>query len=260
MIKIAVCMKQVPAYSEGDMDEKTGLIKRNGLETIINPYDLAALEAALQLKERLDARIDVFSMGPKRAESLIRDVYAYGVDAGYLLTNSKFGGADVLATSYTLMQGIQVIDDYDLVICGKQTTDGDTSQVGPALAKWLALPSYQGVMRILEVSDKQMKISQDLGKFIQFLEVPLPCLISVNREEFLPRMPSFAGRLQSKNKEIHYLALSDLADKDENHYGMKGSATKVKRIFPPAQTQAVKAQFLEGRDGAQAILSFIRKE
>ncbi|MCP1101405.1 electron transfer flavoprotein beta subunit [Aequitasia blattaphilus] len=260
MIKIAVCMKQVPAYSEGDMDEKTGLMKRSGLETITNPYDLSALEAALRIKEEANATVDVFSMGPENAEAMIKDAYAYGVDKGYLLTDSRFGGADVLVTSYTLMQGILAVNKYDLIICGKQTTDGDTSQVSPALAKWLGLPNYQGVIKLLEISNDGMEIHQDLGEFIQVLKINYPCLISVNREGFVPRMPSFKGRLESKNKSVNEMSIDNLEDGDVNHYGIKGSTTKVKKIFPPKRTQAVEAQVLEGMDGAMEILSFLRKD
>ena len=128
-MKIAVCMKQVPATSQGDMDKKTGVMIRSGLQAIVNVYDLAALEAALRIKEQCGGVIHVFTMGPDKAEMVLREAFAMGADEGYLICDKAFAGADVLATSYTLTQAIKSVDDYDMILCGRQTTDGDTAQV-----------------------------------------------------------------------------------------------------------------------------------
>lgn len=137
-MKIAVCMKQVPAYSEGNIDEKTGIIIRNGLLSITNTYDMSALETVLRIKEKFnDVEISVFTMGPEKAKDVIIEAYSISADKRFLISDICFAGSDVLATSYTLMQAIKSIDEFDLIICGKQTTDGDTAQVSGSLAKWL---------------------------------------------------------------------------------------------------------------------------
>ncbi len=155
-MKIAVCMKQVPAYSEGNMDEKTGLIIRSGLSSILNTYDLAALETALQIKDHLSAVVTVFTMGPESAGHVLKEAFAMGADAGYLICDKAFAGADVLATSFTLKQAIDSTGEYDLILCGKQTTDGDTAQVSGALAKWFDIPHLNWVSELLEVTNKNL--------------------------------------------------------------------------------------------------------
>lgn len=132
-MKIVVCMKQVSATSKVDIDPETGAMKRMSGETRTNPYDLFALETALAIREKTGGTVTVLTMGPPQAEEMIRDAYTMGADEGVILSDRKFAGADVLATSYALAQGIQVIGGADLIICGRQTTDGDTAQVGPAL-------------------------------------------------------------------------------------------------------------------------------
>ena len=127
-------MKQVPAGTKVDIDPETGAMKRLSGETRTNPYDLFALEAALQLREKVGGSVTVLTMGPPQAEEMMRDAYTMGADDAVILSDRKFAGADVLATSYALSQGITAIGDIDLIICGKQTTDGDTAQVGPAIA------------------------------------------------------------------------------------------------------------------------------
>ena len=134
-MKIVVCMKQVPATSKVDIDPETGAMKRMSGETRTNPYDLFALETALAIREKTGGTVTVLTMGPPQAEEMIRDAYTMGADEGVILSDRKFAGADVLATSYALAQGIQVIGGADLIICGRQTTDGDTAQVGPVFTQ-----------------------------------------------------------------------------------------------------------------------------
>ena len=136
-MNILVCIKQVPGTSQVEIDEKTGVLKRDGVESKMNPFDLYALETALRLKQQYGATITVLTMGPPQAEMVIREAFMMGADHGFVLSDRRFGGADVLATSYTLSQGVRIAGDVDLVICGKQTTDGDTAQVGAELADGL---------------------------------------------------------------------------------------------------------------------------
>lgn len=161
-MKIVVCMKQVPATSKVDIDPETGAMKRMSGETRTNPYDLFALETALAIREKTGGTVTVLTMGPPQAEEMIRDAYTMGADEGVILSDRKFAGADVLATSYALAQGIQVIGGADLIICGRQTTDGDTAQVGPAIAEHLTIPHAAWVAEIMDVNEKSIQVRLDL--------------------------------------------------------------------------------------------------
>ena len=131
-MKILVCIKQVPGTNKVEVDEQTGALKRDGVDSKLNPYDLYAIETALRIREKTGGSVTALTMGPLQAEAVIREAYMMGVDEGFLISDKKFAGADVLATSYTLFMGIKTIGEFDIVVCGKQTTDGDTGQVGPA--------------------------------------------------------------------------------------------------------------------------------
>lgn len=161
-MKIVVCMKQVPATSKVDIDPETGAMKRMSGETRTNPYDLFALETTLAIREKTGGTVTVLTMGPPQAEEMIRDAYTMGADEGVILSDRKFAGADVLATSYALAQGIQVIGGADLIICGRQTTDGDTAQVGPAIAEHLTIPHAAWVAEIMDVNEKSIQVRLDL--------------------------------------------------------------------------------------------------
>lgn len=233
-MKIAVCMKQVPAISDGEMDEKRGVIIRNGTK-VVNLYDMVALEFALQLKDRYNAEIDVFSMGPKSAEEVIKTAYASGADRGYLISDKAFAGADVLATAYTLYQGIASIGTYDIILCGKQTTDGDTAQVSGALSKLLQSNYVNGIVAFLGIEEEKIKVKQqNEEKEISWL-VPMPCVMAIEREMCIPRLPSLKQRLDARNKEVKIIRLIDCIDQNISHYGSKGSATQVKKIYEPTR-------------------------
>lgn len=156
-MKIIVCMKQVPAGTKVDIDPQTGAMKRLSGTTRTNPYDLFALETALQIREKLGGTVTVLTMGPAQAEEMMRDACTMGADDAVILSDRKFAGADVLATSYVLSQGIQVLGGADLIICGKQTTDGDTAQVGPAIAEHMAIPHAAWVSEIVDVTDETIR-------------------------------------------------------------------------------------------------------
>lgn len=262
-MKIAVCMKQVPVSSEGSMDEKTGLINRAGLQPVTNVYDLSALETALWIKEQLKdktlAEVVVFTMGPMSAGQVIREAFAYGADAGYLLSDRVFGGADVLTTSYTLMQGIQSTGTYELILCGRQTTDGDTAQVGGALAKWLEIPHVTEVAGMNDVSSEHLSITSTMQTKEVDLQVGFPCLLAVERNIFTPRMPSLKLKMEGRKKPLTVITLKDLDDQDESHYGLKGSATRVKRIFPPQRTIKQSLERLGGSEAAAKIEEILQE-
>ena len=170
-MKIIVCMKQVPAGTKVDIDPETGAMKRLSGDTRTNPYDLFALETALQLRELLGGTVTALTMGPPHAEEMMRDAYSMGADDAVILSDRKFAGSDVLATSYVLSQGIKVLGGADLIICGRQTTDGDTAQVGPAIAEHLMLPHAAWVAEIVKADQNSICVRQDLASVSQISEM-----------------------------------------------------------------------------------------
>ena len=237
-MNIVVCIKQVPGTNKVEIDEKTGVLKRDGVESKLNPYDLFALECAVRLKQQYGGTVTAVTMGPPQCESAIREAFMMGADAGVILSDRRFGGADVLATSYTIAQGIRKIGGFDLVICGKQTTDGDTAQVGAELAEFLGLPHITNICRIVEMRDGAMILEGDMPGSIVTVSVRMPCLIAVDKDICQPRLPSYKLKKATAKREIRWLKLDDLDDRDPLHYGLNGSPTQVKRIFPPDHSRS----------------------
>lgn len=234
---IIVCIKQVPGSSKAEVDPVTGVLKRNAADSKMNPYDLYALETALRIKERQGGRIKVITMGPPHAKEVIREAYMMGADEGALLSDKKFAGSDVLATSYTLSQGMSQMGDFDLILCGKQTTDGDTAQVGPEIAEYLGIPHGTNVSKIIEIKEQSMVVEIEMPDTVEIIEIQLPCLLSVDKDIFQPRLPSFIKKTATRDKEIKLITLNDFDDQDEKKYGLNGSPTQVDKIFPPSVNQ-----------------------
>lgn len=232
-MNIFVCIKQVPGTSKVEVDPVTGVLKRDGVDTKMNPYDLYALETALEIKENEGGELKVISMGPPQAMEVIKEAYAMGADDGYLVSDRKFAGADVLATSYTLSQGIRKMGDFDIILCGKQTTDGDTAQVGPEMAEYLNIPHVANVRRIIEVKKDSIVVEMDMPNTVEIVDVKFPCLLTVEKDIFQPRLPSYKKKVATKDREIKVISLKDFEDKNEKKYGLNGSPTQVERIFPP---------------------------
>jgi len=237
-MEILVLIKQVPGSSRVEVDPDTGVLRRDGVEGKMNPYDLYALEAALRLRDAGGGRVTVLSMGPPQAEEVIREAYALGADHGCLLTDRRFAGADVLATSRALSQCIRKLGPIDLIICGKQTTDGDTAQVGPAIAEWLGLPHVAWVSRIIACDSRSLCVEQDLPETVECMSLDFPCLLTVDKGDWVPRLPSFRKRLERADWPVERIGFDDLPDRDESLYGLKGSPTQVGRIFPPPVNDA----------------------
>ncbi len=244
-MNIAVCIKQVPGTSEVEVDETTGVLKRDGIDAKMNPFDLFAIESALRLKSETGAEISVLSMGPPQTKEIIKEAYMMGVDRGFLLSDLRFAGADVLATSYTLAQGLKKSGKYDLIICGKQTTDGDTAQVGPEIAEFLNIPHVANVKNILKAESDGMLLEVDLPHSVEVVKVQFPCLITVDKDICQPRLPSFKLKMATADKEIITFSLNDLEDKHEENYGLKGSPTQVLKVFPPESNDS--HELWEGR-------------
>ncbi len=232
-MEILTCIKQVPGTSEVEVDEQTGVLKRDGVDSKMNPYDLYALETALKIKEQTGAKLKVLTMGPPQASQIIKEAYMMGVDEGAILSDRKFAGADVLATSYTLSQGVRKVGKADLIICGKQTTDGDTAQVGPEMAEFLNIPHVTNVTKIIDIKEHSIVLEVDMPTTREICEIKYPCLITVEKGIFQPRLPSYKLKIATSNKEVSMYSLNDFEDKNENNYGLNGSPTQVLKIFPP---------------------------
>ena len=233
-MEILVCIKQVPGTSNVEVDPITGVLKRDGIDSKMNPYDLYALETALKIKEQQGGVIKVISMGPPQAKDVIREAYMMGADEGALVSDRKFAGADVLSTSRTISQGVKKMGKIDLILCGKQTTDGDTAQVGPEMAEYLGIPHIANVLKIVEIKEKSVIVEMDMPNTIEVAEVNFPCLLTVEKDIYQPRLPSYREKLITKDREIKIITLNDFDDKDEKKYGLSGSPTQVERIFPPS--------------------------
>jgi electron transfer flavoprotein beta subunit len=245
-MKLLVCIKQVPASQEVQIDPITGTMKRLGMDAKMNPYDLVALEKALQLKALYGGEVHVVSMGPSQADAVLREALAMGADEAYLVSDRAFGGSDVLATAKTLAMTLRKVGvDADLFLFGHQTTDGDTAQVGPAVAALLDLPQVSLVRSILN-QGTVVEVEQKLGTLIQRATVKKPCCLTIDPHGITPRLPSY-WRLRSLEPEtVTPLSLADLDESAKPEVGLLGSPTRVLRIFPPLRE--TQSDLLDGHD------------
>jgi len=232
-MNIIVCMKQVPGTSDVKIDAKTGSLIRDGIDSKMNPYDLYALETALQIKQGMETHITVLSMGPPQVKEIIQEAFLMGDVDGVILTDKRLAGADCLATAHAISQCIQKIGLPDLIICGKQTTDGDTAQVGAEVAEFLHIPHITNVLKIVEIKKNSMVIEADLPTTVQRAEIQFPALITVEKGICQPRLPSFKRKKLIAGQKVQVYSVQDLEDRNETHYGLAGSPTQVMRIFPP---------------------------
>ncbi|HCX63652.1 MAG TPA: electron transfer flavoprotein subunit beta [Eubacteriaceae bacterium] len=236
-MKIFVCIKQVPDSSNVEIDPQSGTLLRLGQNAKTNPYDLYAIETALRVKEQLGATVTAITMGPPQAEEMMKDAYRMGVDEAVILSDRAFAGSDVLATSYTLSQGIRVLGGADLILCGKQTTDGDTAQIGPAIAEHLDIPHVAWVKDLDEVSESGISVVHQMSESIQVSTMTYPCLITVDKDIFVPRLPSYKRGKETRDKEVRLLSAEDLPKTKDVRFGIEGSPTQVDRMFAPESKQ-----------------------
>ncbi len=256
-MKILVCVKQVPGSSNVEVDPVTGVLKRSGIPSKCNPYDLYAIEAALALAERFGGSVESLTMGPPQAEAVIQETVCMGAAGGTVLTDRKFAGADVLATAYTLSQGIRKCGEFDLILCGKQTTDGDTAQVGAEVAEYLGLPHVANVTSVEDLRDGVLHLTANLDDKVVKQAVQLPCLICVDGDINTPRLPSYKIRKQLTADTVNFLTFADFEDQDPNHYGLSGSATQVERIFPPEKVAEMQTITGSSETQAQALYQLL---
>lgn len=231
-MKIIVCIKQVPDTMEVQIDPETGTLQREGIESVVNPLDMYAIEEGIRLKEKHGGTVIALSMGPPQAEKALREALALGCDKAFLLSDRALAGADTLATTYTLACAIRKIGDYDLIVCGLKTTDGDTAQVGPGLAEELSIPHVSYVGKIVDVTKETATLERPIEESYEVVEAPLPCLITVTKEINVPRLPSFKRKIQARKMEVVVWSTSNL-DGETSRFGLEGSATRVIKVFPP---------------------------
>lgn len=235
-MKIVVLIKQVPETSKVKMDPVSGTMIRTGVESIINPLDLYAIETAIRLKEKHGGNIIVISMGPPQAIKAIREAIAMGCDEGVLLSDTAFGGADTWATAYTLTMGIKQLGGADLILCGERATDGDTGQVGPGVAAMLNLPLVTYVGKLDVINAEQLRAERLVEGGREVLLSPLPVLVTVVKEIGVPRLPTLRGILRAKATEIPCWGPREI-EVDPASIGLKGSPTRVVRIHHPQVTR-----------------------
>ena len=229
---IIVLVKQVPDTSEVKINRETNTLIRDGVPSIINPYDRYAIEEAIRLREKHGGKVTAVTMGPPQAAEALKEAVSLGVDDVVLLSDRAFAGADTWATSYALSQGIRKIGDFDLVIAGKQAIDGDTAQVGPETADMLGIPFVAYIRKIEQVEAGKMVAERLMDEGYDVVETSLPALITVVKEINEPRVPSLKGKMKAKSLKITAWSAADIGS-DENKIGLRDSPTQVVRIFPP---------------------------
>ena len=238
-MEIVVCIKQVPDTTEVKIDPVTNTLIRQGVPSIVNPFDKNALEAALQLKDKYGANVTVISMGPPQAKTALKECLSMGADKAVLISDRAFGGADTLATSNALAASIRKIGNVDMVFCGKQAIDGDTAQVGPETAEHVGSAQGTCVSR-RDIKGDTATVDREGEDGYEVIEVKLPVLISVIKAAaFEPRFPTVKGKMKANRAEIAVWSAADVKA-DEKKIGLAGSPTRVSKIFsPPRRVQGI---------------------
>ena len=231
-MRIVVLIKQVPETAAVKMDEATGTMIREGVEAIINPLDLYAIEIAIRLRQQHGGEVIALSMGPAAAMTALREAIAMGCDSAVLVSDKAFAGSDTWATSYVLAAAIRKIGPCELVICGERATDGDTGQVGPGIAAFLDLPVATYVSKVDDVAASVARVHRLVEEGYEVLDVTLPAVLTVVKEVADPRLPTLGGKLKAKHADIPVWAAKDL-NVDAAHLGLAGSPTRVVKIFRP---------------------------
>lgn len=246
---IIVCIKQVPGTTDVKINPDTNTLIREGVEAIVNPFDLYAVEEGVRLRESHGGSVTALTMGPPQAADALRETIAVGVDETVLVSDRSFSGSDTLATAYTLARAIKKISVYDIILCGYQAIDGDTAQVGPGIAEELKIPCVTYVKKIREVKNASVVVERMLETGFQVIEVKLPAVLTVVKDINIPRLPSLRGKMKARKAEISVWTAADIAC-ELDRIGQPGSPTWVRKIFAPPRKHAGK--ILQGELNAQA--------
>ncbi len=258
-MNIIVCIKQVPETTEVRINPETNTLIREGVKSIINPFDMYAIEEAVRLKERFGGKTTVVTMGPPQAESALREALSLGCDEAILICDRAFAGSDTWATSYTLSGAIKKIGQFDLILCGKQASDGDTAQVGPGISTHLDIPQVTYVKKIEEVKNSSLRVERMMEEGFEIIETPLPALLTLVKEINEPRLPSLKGMMRAKQAKIPIWTQKELG-LDPQKIGLCGSPTQVVKIFtPPPRTGG---QMLKGetQDVVNKLVELLKTE
>lgn len=239
MLKILVCVKQVPDVDQMRMDPATGNLIRAGVPAILNPLDANALSAAVKVKETYGGEITLITMGPPAAEAVLRECLAVGADKAILVTDRAFGNADTLATSYSIVSAANTQDKYDLIFCGKETLDGATGQMGSQLAERFdaAQVTSASLIKEIDLQNGKLVVERELEDGIETLEVTMPCLFTMEKTNYPVRIPSLKGKLAAKKAPVVTITSQDIPGLDLQRIGDPGSPTKVPRMFPPVMPE-----------------------
>ncbi|MFH1486272.1 MAG: electron transfer flavoprotein subunit beta/FixA family protein [Chloroflexota bacterium] len=256
-MNVVVCVKQVPGTIEVKIDPQTNTLVREGVKGVINPLDAYALEEGVRLKERYGGKVTVITMGPPQAEESLREAISLGADEAVLVSDRAFAGSDTLATAYVLARAIEKLGLYDLVLCGRQTLDGDTGQVGPEMSERMGLPFVAYVSNIEEVEDGRLRARRMVEDGYETVEMFLPGLITVVKEINVPRLPSLRGMMKAKSAQIPVWGAVEL-EVDIARVGTRGSPTWVEKIFFPQRVR--RSEMLQGKaeDQVEQLLEKLR--
>lgn len=257
-MNIVVCIKQVPDTTEIKIDPQTNTLIREGVESIINPFDLYAIEEAVRLKEAHGATVTAITMGPPQAESALRESVSLGVDNIILLSDRKFAGADTWATSLTLSAAIKKLGNVDLIFFGQQAIDGDTAQVGPGVAAHLDISQICFVSKITNIEGTKIEVERLMEDGYDSLKAEMPLAISVVKEINSPRLPSLRGKKNARNAELTVWNANDL-ELDEKLIGLNGSPTQVVKIFSPQLQKNGEKYEVSGDEAVEIIYRRIKE-
>jgi electron transfer flavoprotein beta subunit len=231
-MNIIVCIKQVPNTTDVKIDPVTNTLIRDGVESVINPFDTYAIEEGVRIKERFGGKVTVITMGPPQAENALKEAISLGCDDAVLVSDRKFAGSDTWATSYTLSCAIKKLGAFDVILCGKQASDGDTAQVGPGISTHLDVPQVTYVKKIEDISGNKARVERMTEEGYDIVETPMPCLFTVVKEINTPRLPSLKGMMKAKGAKIVKWTAEDIGC-DSKNIGLEGSPTRVVKIFTP---------------------------
>lgn len=258
-MNVIVCIKQVPETSEVKINPETNTLIREGVKSIINPFDMYAIEEAVRIKEKYGAKTIVITMGPPQAESALREALSMGIDEAILISDRAYAGSDTWATSYTLANAIKKIGSFDLILCGKQASDGDTAQVGPGISAHLDIPQVTYVKKIEQIKDNIIRVERLMEEGYHVIEAPLPCLLTVVKEINEPRLPSLKGMLRAKQVKITVWTQKEL-NLDTQHIGLSGSPTQVIKIFTPPPRVGGQIITGEPEEIAEKLVELLKSE
>jgi electron transfer flavoprotein beta subunit len=256
-MNIVVCIKQVPNTTDVRIDPVTNTLIREGVESVINPFDVYAIEEGVRLKERFTGKVTVVTMGPPQAEKALREAISLGCDEAVLVSDRKFAGSDTWATSYTLSCAIKKLGAFDVILCGKQASDGDTAQVGPGISTHLDIPQVTYVKKIEDIKDNKARVERMMEEGYDVVETPLPCLFTVVKEINTPRLPSLKGMMRSKSAKITQWTAADISAEPKS-IGLDGSPTRVVKIFTPPPRKGGEILKGETADVAKEVAELLK--